>query len=346
MSLRLFTTVFILILAASVPLLADSAAPSFNPSGGTAVGGDPNHPDDKGELPNYDSSDDSDNGMAAPQISEEQLIENSLQVCQKLYHAEDYEGCAKATQIIIDKYPKRKLFWIHYLNALCQEHLEFYDRALSQYEEVKREAGHSTYAHAAQFRIALCLIHLHRRDEAVYTLREIIETDPLSEYRMQAFIHLGNIYREARRWKAAELIYRDLIRLYPGSTWANLSMFYLAECFAFSGETDRAIKVYQQMQVTESLPVEFKAQAQIRIGELYLKEKQWQNSIKAFRIALRDYDDVPGINVMAQQKIALAEDARRYGEVRYQPGQNPGAILQPPADEAFELKQQNEALPY
>ena len=80
--------------------------PSFNPEGGTAVGGDPNKPEDKGDLPNYDAQlSENSKGveMAAPQISEEQIIKNALDIAYELYHAEDYVSAGQSTAQIIDK---------------------------------------------------------------------------------------------------------------------------------------------------------------------------------------------------------------------------------------------------
>jgi TolA-binding protein len=322
--------------------------PSFNPDGGTPVGGDPNHPEDKGDLPN---TDDQPGGgdqteMAAPQISEEQMIKNAMEIAYDLYHSEDYEGCAKTTAAILDKYPKRKLFWVRYLRALCLEHDSLYDKAIDEYQIVRKDAPHSTYSHAADFRIGLCQVRLHRNGEGIYTFREIIETDPLSQYRLQAYVHLGNLYREDRNWKQAELIYRDLIHLYPDTSWSHVSMMYLAECYSFSDRPDRAITIYRDMQKTESVPVEFKSQAQLRIGELYLKKRDWQEAVVAFREAVRDYSDVPGVNQVAEEKIAMAEEARRVGNVPYKAATQPYVSTDAPADEAYRLKQQKEALPY
>lgn len=340
-------------LAAGLLSAADAPPPpSFNPEGGVPVGGDPNKPEDKGDLPNYEANNPKLTGkdsveLAAPQISEEQMIRNALDIAYQLYHAEDYDACGKATAAILDKYPKRKLYWVRYLGALCMEHQDFYDKAIDEYVRVKKEAPRSTYAHAASFRIGLCEVRLHRFADAVYTLREIIETDPRSEYRIQAYIHLGNLYRMERDWKSAERIYKDLIRLFPETSWAHVSMLYLAESFTFEGKGDKAVKVYEEMQRTQSVPVQYKAQAQLRIGEIYLKDKRWQDSIGAFRSAIRDYSEVAGVRLTAEEKIAFALEGRRSGNVPYKQAKTgPQVITQAPEDEAYRLKQQKEAVPY
>lgn len=278
-SLKLFALAMIM---AAQPLAAAEAPPppAFNPDGGEPASGDPNNPENRGDLPNYDAQlTGNDSGeVPAPQISEEQMIRNALEIAYQLYHAEDYEACGKTTAGILEKYPKRKLYWVRYLDALCAEHQNLYDKAIDQYFKVKKGAPRSTYAHAAAFRIGLCEIKLKRVGEAIYTLREIIETHPRSEYRLQAYIHLGNLYRSQKDWKSEQRIYRDLIKLFPETSWAHTSMLYLAESFAFEGKNDKAIKVYDNMQRTASVPLVYKSQAQLRIGEILLKQQRWQES--------------------------------------------------------------------
>jgi TolA-binding protein len=346
--MKLRFILFVSVLIGSAALFAADAPPppSFNPDGGTPIGGDPNHPEDKGELPSGPAGGGSAE-VAAPQISEEQMIRNSLEVSYQLYHAEDYEACEKSTAAILDKYPKRKLYWVRYLDALCLEHQDLYDAAIDQFARVKKEAPRSTYAHAAAFRIGLCEIKAHRPGDAIYTLREIIDNDPRSQYRMQAYVHLGNLYRGQRDWKSAQKIYRDLMRLFPETSWAHTSMLYLAESFSYQGKPDKAIKVYEEMQHTTSVPMQYKAQAQLRIGELYMAQKQWEPAIAAFRAALRDYGDIPGLSITADEKIALAQEGRRSGSAPYRSGKNgPRVVNQAPEDESFRLKQQKEAVPY
>lgn len=346
---RLILIIF-LAMGSGVLSAADTPPPpSFNPEGGTAVGGDPTNPENRGDLPNYEAqlTDEGKTEIAAPQISEEQMIRNGMEIAYQLYHAEDYDACSKATASILEKYPKRKIFWVRYLQALCMEHLNLYDRAIEQYNKVKKDAPRSTYAHASSFRIGLSEIKAGRIGDAIYTLREIIETDPRSQYRIQAYIHLGSLYRGQRNWNAAERIYRDLIRLFPETSWAHTSMLYLAESFVFSGRPERAIKVYAEMQRTTSVPLQFKAQAQLRVGEIYLKEKRWQEAIGAFRSAIRDYSSIPGISLTADEKIVFAQEGRRSGNVPYrQAKRSPQVNTQGPEDEAFRLKQQEEAVPY
>ena len=236
---------------------------------------------------------------------------------------------------------------MRYLNALCMEHQALYEKAVEQYLLVKKEAPHSTYSNAACFRIAMCQMDLNETNDAIYTLHDIIDTNPRSEYRLQAYVHLGNLYRRSRHWKEAEHIYKDLYRLYPDTSWAYTAMLYLAESYAYEGKPGKAIDIYQGMQRTESVPVIFKAQAQLRIGEIHLNEKHWQESITAFRAALRDYSDVPGIELSAQEKISQAEESRRAGNVTYKNSKGPIQVISDsPTDRDYQMKQEKEVVPY
>jgi TolA-binding protein len=308
------------------PSLSSSSSPppppSFNPTGGTAVGGDPNHPEDKGDLP-----ENPDANLPVPQISENAVIREKLETSYQLYHAEDYDACAKSTQNVIDAFPKRKLYWVRYLQALCEEHQNYLEKAIDDYRQVKKDAPHSTYDDAATFRIGLSQEKQGETLAATYTLRDVIESSPRSEYRLQAFIHLGNLYRSEKDWVSAQHLYKDIIRLYPETNWAHDSMLYLAECYAFSERGDKAIRIYEEMQRTTTVPIQYKSQAQLRIGELHLRAKRWQEAINAFRIAERDYGNFPGVRLTADEKIALAQDARLEGHVRYHEARGPKLLL-------------------
>jgi TolA-binding protein len=319
--------------------------PAFNPEGATALGGNPLKPEDKGDLPDYEAQDaaagNKASDLAAPQISEEQMIKNAMDMAFQLYHAEDYKAAAQTTAVILEKYPKRKLYWVAYLQALCLEHQELYEQAIENYKHVKKWAPHSTYANSAAFRVAMCEVHLGRDTDAIFTLHDIIETQPRSEYRLQAYVHLGNLYRRSRHWSQAQGIYKDLIRLYPDTTWAFTAMLYLAECYAFQERPDKAIGVYERMQGTRSVPAIFKAQAQMRIGDIHMDQKNWQQAILAYRVALRDYAEMPGVELAAEEKVAQAQEARRAGKARYKSSKYDLRVINDSHD-----KDQSESVPY
>ena len=287
-------TVFFIGLAVSVTLSAALPPPPvFNPDGAQAIGGNPLKAEDKGgDLPDYEAQAAAGKGnmdLAAPTLSEEQMIKNAMEVAFQLYHAEDYKAAGQTAAVILEKYPKRKLYWVAFLEALCLEHQELYEKAKDNYNLVKKWAPKSTYANSAVFRIAMCEVHQGQDTDAIFTLHDIIETSPRSEYRLQAYVHLGNLYRRSRHWRQAEMIYKDLIRLYPETSWAYTSMFYLAECYTYEEKPDKAISVYSRMQDIPSIPMIFKSQAQMRIGDIHMDQKNWQDSIIAYRVALRDY---------------------------------------------------------
>jgi len=232
------------------------------------------------------------------------------------------------------------------LNALSLEHQNLYFKAIEQYEKVKEQTPRSTYANSASFRIGLCQLKSGQEQEAIYSLRDIIENNPRSEYRLQAYVHLGNLYRRTRDWRAAQRIYKDLIRLYPGTSWAYTATLYLAETHAHQGHNDTAIRVYDGMVRNTDVPVTLRAQAQLRIGDLYIVDQRWLEALNSYRVALRDFSKVPGISMVAEEKIAIATEGRRRGRLPYRPIAGPRARGEAPADAAYRLKQQSESVPY
>ncbi len=324
------------------------AAPDFGESASEtpAAAATPDPDEGKGDLPQYDPSTEGSEEAAAPQRSDEAMIRDKLEIAYQLYHAEDYAAASQSTGQILDQYKKRRLYWINYLDALCKEHLGQYSDAIAQYEKVRVQAPHTTYSNAATFRIGICQTRLKNRSDAIFTFRDVIETNPRSEYRLQAYVHLGNLYRDAHDWNHAERIYKDLMRIYPNTMWAYTSMQYLAECYSYSGHPGQAVTAYQAMQRNPDVPVVFKAQAQLRIGEIHYKQKHWQEAIVAFRLALRDYAEVPGIALAAEEKIKAASAARSE-KTSYKQARNMSRkITQAPEDESYRLKQEREETPY
>ena len=115
---------------------------------------------------------------AAPSISDEELISNSMEVAYQFYHAEDFVGASQACQQIVDRYPKKDILGTRYLLALCEEHNRTYPDALRQYAYIIKHQPKSTFANAAAFRIGLCHLALGRTEEAIRTFRDIIDFNP------------------------------------------------------------------------------------------------------------------------------------------------------------------------
>src|SRR5688572_27558712 len=160
---------FLLILGALAPLpaAAEEAPPPppvFNPEGAAPAA--PEAPVMDQSAPQLTENDPGAGGpqltgndsvdLAAPQISEEAMIRNALDISYQLYHAEDYRAAAQSTSQIMDKYPKRKLYWVRYLRALSLEHDGLLDQAIADYKKVRKDAPRSTYSNAATFRQGLC----------------------------------------------------------------------------------------------------------------------------------------------------------------------------------------------
>lgn len=279
--------------------------------------------------------------VAAPTISDDQQIQNSMDMALDLFHAEDYQACARATAGILERYPKKKLYWVLYLQGLSQEHQDRYPDALVCYQKVLKEAPHTTYADAAAFRIGLCQLKQGDSGEAMYTLRDIIENNPHSGYRLQAYVHLGNLYRTQHEWHEAERVYRDLIRFYPNSSWAWVSEIYLAETHAHRGDDTGAIRVYARLLDDVRAPETLRAQAELRMGDLYISDGRWLEALQVYRYCLRDFSDVPGVPTTCDEKIKIATEGRRYNRVPYHPvDTGPRVVTEAPADENYLLNQE------
>ena len=275
-----------------------ASAPAFSPEASPQS--------DQQEPPSSDNA----SLPPAPQISEEQMIANSMDVAYQLYHAEDYEGTAQAAQQILDKYPKRNLYYVRYLLALCKEHTGYYREAIRNYQKVMKQEPNSSYSNAAAFRVGVCYGALDDVPDAVNAFRDIIDFNPKSEYRLQAYIFLGNLYKRQNQWEPAEHIYQDMMRLYPCSTWSSTAQQYLAEAYAHQGKSDLAMEIYRRMQFDNCVPRFMAAQAQLRIGDMLMGQQRYQDAMFAYHAAIQEYSGQPGVKLYAQQQMEAARRGR------------------------------------
>ncbi len=286
----------------------------------------------------------SDSTVPAPVISDDQQIQNIMDMALSQFHAEDYQACIRTTDDLLNRYPypQKNLYWVVYLGALSQEHLDRYAEAVKEYHLVIKRAPHTTYANAATFRMGLCQLKEGDTNEAMFTLRDIIENNPYSEYRLQAYVHLGNLYRHVKQWRLAERVYKDIIRFYPDTDWAWNSAIYLAQIHAHLDEDTVAINIYRQLLRDPKVPAILQAQAQLAIGDLYLSDKMWLEALQTYRYALRDFSDVPGVVGTCDEKIQLATEGRRTNHISYREVDTPArAVVDQPADEDYLMRQES-----
>jgi tetratricopeptide (TPR) repeat protein len=137
-----------------------------------------------------------------------------------------------------------------------------------------------------------------------------------------------------------------MIRYYPNTAWAWTSAFYLAETYAHQGKLDTAIKVYAALASNEQAPRNLRAQAQLRIGDLYITDQKWLEALQTYKHTLRDYNDIPGVAVTCEDKLKVATEGRRYGRVPYRQVKTGVHLSEAPPDEGYRLKQQQEKVPY
>jgi uncharacterized protein YfaS (alpha-2-macroglobulin family) len=119
------------------------------------------------------------------------------------------------------------------------------------------------------------------------------------------------------------------------------------QAHAHQGNGEMDIKVYDNLVHQANAPLVMRANAQLRIGDLYITDQKWLEAIQTYKVALRDYSKVPGIAVTAEQKIEVATEGRKYGRLPYRPVKGGvRAITDSPADEDYRMKQQQEKVPY
>jgi hypothetical protein len=109
---------------------------------------------------------------------------------------------------------------------------------------------------------------------------------------------------------------------------------------------DGAVRIYQAMLNDPLVPVTLRAQAQLRIGDLYITDQRWLEALQTYKMALRDYGKVPGVVSTCEEKTKIATEGRRWGRVPYRQVRTGISVTEAPEDEDYRLKQQQEKVPY
>lgn len=126
----------------------------------------------------------------------------------------------------------------------CQTDGE-YEVATRVFERIVDEFPDGRAVPSALTEIARCQTELYAWDDALATYARISETYPETDFDYAAQFEAGRLLRDGKRDPAAaEVVFRDLLRL-PGGPWGEADpQFEVAECALWQGDLERARGVY------------------------------------------------------------------------------------------------------
>ena len=150
---------------------------------------------------------------------------------------------------------------------------------------------------------------------------KLVRTYPRSELAPDAEYLAGVSYERQKDLSAAFIAYKKVIEIYPFSDRFKDSIereFAVAEAL-YAGEkmkilgpikvvsTDKAIEVYDH--IVQHAPYgEYGDKAQFRLGDCYIRQKQYEEANRAFQKVIEDYSNSP---LLEQAKFKVAFCARQ-----------------------------------
>jgi len=118
--------------------------------------------------------------------------------------------------------------------------LKRYDRAVEVYRGVEGEG--TDYA---LYQRGQALNFAGRPEEAVRTLRQLVDNYPNSSWRQEALYRIGFIQFQQQNYAAARDAYRTLINRYPNDRYAAQAQYGIGDTYYNAGELRRAASAYR-----------------------------------------------------------------------------------------------------
>jgi tetratricopeptide (TPR) repeat protein len=150
--------------------------------------------------------------------------------------------------------------------------------ALSSFERAaKLEANYPDTKPNAWNNLGLIAAQDGRTEDAIRFFSEALKWDP--DYPI-ALLNLGNAYRQAKRWDAAETTLERALRLAPNDAEVNYS---LGMVFAQTEQPDRAYaELKKALELRPNYP-----EAMNNLGVLYLRTRRRDNAVAEFEKCIR-----------------------------------------------------------
>ncbi len=191
--------------------------------------------------------------------------------------------------------------------ALREEH---HQDAVETYLELIRSSATEPLRAAATTGLATAYRKMGTYDTAAATYREIIAMYPESSYREEAAFHLAGIYLSHHHDARQALdAYRTLLTDAPATEFQEEAMFGIAESYVVLGSLEDAVAQYNRILDPESgfKDPETHARVSFHLGEMALYQGRLDDALEKFHESADRYTDSSYANDALEWTILLAE---------------------------------------
>ncbi|MCF7874007.1 MAG: tetratricopeptide repeat protein [Candidatus Omnitrophica bacterium] len=261
---------------------------------------------------------------------------------------------------LINKHPNSGIIpEAEYLYAKCLFNQKKYNQALEILQQITRKYKNLDISELVYIDIGLTYLNLEKFDKAKDTFRKFLKIYPNSEYTNTANFYLGGICEKETNFKQAEKYYRKVIEN-PRTSFTNQeallalghlawnqgdlnkakeyfkkgakyqtsfglkSKLYLAKVYQQDQQTDKALKLYQQLIDSQSNI------ARIALTDkafLLKEEKKYQKAIQTFKQAIKAGINSPKIRfalgICLEKKDLDQKAMQQYFKLIYTYPKNP-----------------------
>ncbi|GAK55367.1 putative TPR repeat lipoprotein [Candidatus Vecturithrix granuli] len=242
----------------------------------------------------------------------------------KTYRAEDYEKAAELFEVILEKYPAHDLsrkaryeLGNIYFYKLKQPH-----KALKHLQDLYAQSQPGKYS----FEALKLLGYIYDKSlndclKGVDVYRMLIrdypsEIDP-GEYQQA----IAECYFKLHDYDQACLEYEALLEQYPESRYVPRSKFQIANSYALREDWERAITLYEELLLSESLSEQLLIETKLELAFCYEHQQQFEDALELY-VELQDvvsHSTVIDIDVLMRKiervQESIAESKKSPSEV-------------------------------
>jgi len=153
-------------------------------------------------------------------------------------------------------------------------------------------------------------------EEARNYYEQVIQRYPQSEIAVEAQNQIAITYGDQGKWNQAILILNDIIRRYPDEPKLNGVMFALGMIYDQQlNQSDKAFETFQRILNRNPKNETFLGQVYLAIGNIYLKQKRYNEARTQFKNVLENYQNDQNSCINAQLAVAKSyEDQGNWGK--------------------------------
>ncbi len=232
---------------------------------------------------------------------------------EMFYQGRKYKDAISEYEKFIKKNPNDEsipevLYWM----AKSYESLNETDDAQKIFEKLVNEYPKSDYAPMAMLDNGLLQIEIANISKADALLKSLQEKYPENSNAAQAGFERGVLKYKLGDTISALEIFHNVTSKYPNTDWGDQSRYRIAMHYRANGRNDSARVNFAYISAIEDNP-NISSECQYRIGELWMRDKNYDKAIESFIIVKEKYEGFEDWFSLAL--LGLGESYENVGQI-------------------------------